>query len=82
MKVGKDIFLAFCYERVMVGRLLKNITELPRIIGGVDPQSTQRAMVIYKHIVKAKLCPTNVLTAEVAKTVENAYRDVNIAFAN
>ncbi len=82
MKVGQDIFLAFCYERVMVGRLLKNITTLPRIVGGVDAKSTQKAMDIYKHIVKAKLCPTNVLTAEVAKTVENAYRDVNIAFSN
>lgn len=82
MKVGGGIFLAFCYERVMVGRLLKNITTLPRIIGGVNAESSRRAMDIYKHIVKAKLCPTNALTAEVAKTVENAYRDVNIAFAN
>ena len=82
LKVGKDVFLAFCYERVMVGRLLKNITELPRIIGGIDAESTKRAMDIYKHIVKAKLCPTDTLTAEVAKTVENAYRDVNIAFSN
>jgi UDP-N-acetyl-D-mannosaminuronic acid dehydrogenase len=82
LKEGKDFFLAFCYERVMVGRLLKNILELPRIVGGTCEESTKRAMELYQHIVKAKLCPTSVLTAEVAKVVENAYRDVNIAFAN
>lgn len=82
MKAGKDFSLAFCYERVMVGRLIKNIVDLPRIIGGIDEESTERAMELYGHIVKAKLCPTDALTAEVAKVVENTYRDVNIAFSN
>ena len=82
MKAGKDFFLAFCYERVMVGRLIKNIVELPRIIGGIDDESTKRATELYGHIVKAKLYPTDALTAEVAKVVENTYRDVNIAFSN
>jgi UDP-N-acetyl-D-mannosaminuronic acid dehydrogenase len=82
MRAGKDFGLAFCYERVMVGRLIKNIVELPRIVGGIDKESTERAMELYGHIVKAKLCPTDILTAEVAKVVENTYRDVNIAFAN
>jgi UDP-N-acetyl-D-mannosaminuronic acid dehydrogenase len=82
MKAGKDFLLAFCYERVMVGRLIKNMVELPRIVGGVDEESTRRAVELYSHIVKAKMYPTDALTAEVAKVVENAYRDVNIAFAN
>jgi UDP-N-acetyl-D-mannosaminuronic acid dehydrogenase len=82
MKAGIDFFLAFCYERVMVGRLIRNIVELPRVIGGVNYESTKRAMELYGHIVKARLCPTNILTAEVAKVVENTYRDVNIAFSN
>ena len=82
MKAGKDFYLAFCYERVMVGRLIKNIVDLPRIVGGIDEESTRRAMELYGHIVKAKLCPTDALTAEVAKVVENTYRDVNIAFSN
>jgi UDP-N-acetyl-D-mannosaminuronic acid dehydrogenase len=82
LRVGKDFFLAFCYERVMVGRLIKNMVDLPRIVGGVDDESTQRAMELYSHIVKAKLHPTDALTAEVTKVVENTYRDVNIAFAN
>jgi UDP-N-acetyl-D-mannosaminuronic acid dehydrogenase len=82
MKAGRDFYLAFSYERVMVGRLIKNIVELPRIVGGVNAESTKRAIELYGHIVKAKLCPTDILTAEVAKVVENTYRDVNVAFAN
>jgi UDP-N-acetyl-D-mannosaminuronic acid dehydrogenase len=82
MKCGQDFSLAFAYERVMVGRLLYNITDLPRIVGGVDPDSTNRAVALYENIVKAELHPTDSLTAEVSKTVENTYRDVNIAFAN
>ena len=82
MKAGKDFFLAFCPERVMVGRLIKNIVDLPRIVGGIDEESTRRAMELYGHIVKAKLYPTDALTAEVSKLVENVYRDVNIAFSN
>jgi len=82
LKAGRDFSLAFAYERVMVGRLLYNITDLPRIVGGIDKTSTRRAVELYSHIVKAELHATDSLTAEVAKTVENTYRDVNIAFAN
>jgi UDP-N-acetyl-D-mannosaminuronic acid dehydrogenase len=82
MKAGKDFCLAFCYERVMVGRLIKNMVRLPRVVGGLDEESTNRAIELYLHIVKAKLHPTDTLTAEVTKVVENTYRDVNIAFAN
>ena len=66
----------------MVGRLLKNRIELPRIIGGIDEESARRATELYGHVVKAELIQTDALTAEVAKVVENTYRDVNIAFAN
>ena len=79
---GKDFSLAFAYERVMVGRLLYNITDLPRIVGGIDTKSTQRAVELYSNIVRAEIHSTDSLTAEVSKTVENTYRDVNIAFAN
>lgn len=82
LKGGKDFYLAFSCERVMVGRLLHNIINYPRIVGGINEESIERTMDLYKNIVKAKLYPTNVLTAEVAKVVENTYRDVNIAFAN
>ncbi len=82
MKAGVDFGLLFSYERVMVGRLLHNLTMYDRIVGGIDDDSTQRGLDLYRHIVKAKLHPTDALTAEVAKVTENAYRDVNIAFAN
>jgi UDP-N-acetyl-D-mannosaminuronic acid dehydrogenase len=82
MKGGEDFDLAFAYERVMPGKLIQNIVHLPRIVGGITPQSAKRAVDLYSKIVKAEVHQTNVLTAEVSKTIENAYRDVNIAFAN
>ena len=82
LAAGKDFSLVFSYERVMVGRLIKNITHLPRIVAGIDEESTRRGIDLYKHIVKAEIYPADLLTAEVAKVVENAYRDINIAFAN
>ncbi len=82
MKAGRDFSLVFSYERVMVGRLLKNLIYLPRIVGGIDEKSTKSGVELYKNIVKEKIHPTDALTAEIAKVVENTYRDVNIAFAN
>jgi UDP-N-acetyl-D-mannosaminuronic acid dehydrogenase len=82
LKAGIDFSLVFSYERVMVGRLLKNIVDLPRIVGGIDEKSTKLGINLYKNIVKSTIHPTNALTAEVSKVVENTYRDVNIAFAN
>ena len=82
MRAGRDFGLLFSYERVMVGRLLHNLQQYDRIVGGIDADSTERGIALYKNIVKASLHPTDALTAEVAKVTENAYRDVNIAFAN
>jgi UDP-N-acetyl-D-mannosaminuronic acid dehydrogenase len=74
--------LCFSYERVMVGRLIHNIREYPKIVGGIDSESAAIAMQIYQSIVKGGVHSTDLMTAEVSKTVENAYRDVQIAFAN
>ena len=82
LQAGRDFHLAFSYERVMPGKLLEYITDFPRVVGGIDEESTRRAVELYRHIVRKEITPTDVLTAEMAKTVENAYRDVNIAFAN
>lgn len=82
LQAGKDFYLAFSYERVMPGKLLEYITNFPRVVGGIDQASTRRAVELYKTIVRQEITPTSVLTAELAKTMENAYRDVNIAFAN
>lgn len=79
---GKGFKLAHCPERVMPGRLLKNITTYDRVIGGIDKGSASRAAKIYSRITKGKLHPTDLTTAEIVKTAENAYRDVQIAFAN
>jgi UDP-N-acetyl-D-mannosaminuronic acid dehydrogenase len=82
LKAGEDFCLAFSYERVMPGKLLEYITDFPRVVGGIDDESTRRAVELYKTIVRREITPSSVLTAELAKTMENAYRDVNIAFAN
>jgi UDP-N-acetyl-D-mannosaminuronic acid dehydrogenase len=82
LRVGEGFNLVFSPERVMVGRLLHNLTQYDRIVGGVTDECTRRGIELYRHIVKVNLHPTDALTAEVAKVTENAYRDVNIAFAN
>jgi len=82
MKAGEDFNLVFSYERVMLGRLIHNLTKLDRIVGGLTPECTRRGVELYAHIVEAQLHETDSLTAEVAKVTENTYRDVNIAFAN
>ena len=82
LKGGKDFNLAYSYERVMPGRLIEFVVNMPRVVGGITPRGTKRAVEMYSKIVKEKLFTTNALSAELAKTIENAYRDVNIAFAN
>jgi UDP-N-acetyl-D-mannosaminuronic acid dehydrogenase len=82
LKAGQDFYLAFSYERVMPGKLLEFMVDFPRVVGGIDARSTELAVELYRTIVKEEITATDVLTAELAKTVENAYRDVNIAFAN
>jgi UDP-N-acetyl-D-mannosaminuronic acid dehydrogenase len=74
--------LCYSYERVMVGRLIHNIREYPKIVGGLDDESKNMAMEMYRSIVRGEVHGTDIMTAEVSKTVENAYRDVQIAFAN
>ena len=82
LKAGKDFILGNCPERVMPGKLLYNIENLDRVVGGIDEKTREKMIEIYSHIVKGNLYPTDCLTAEVVKTAENAYRDVQIAFAN
>lgn len=79
---GVDFHLAFAYERVMPGKLLEYQITMPRVVGGIDRESTRRAVQLYANVVQAEIYATDCLTAELSKTVENTYRDVNIAFAN
>jgi len=82
LKVNRDFYLANCPERVMPGKLLHNIENCSRVVGGMSPETAQVAVELYRYIVRADLDATDCLTAELVKAVENTYRDVQIAFAN
>jgi UDP-N-acetyl-D-mannosaminuronic acid dehydrogenase len=66
----------------MPGRLLQNLETLSRVVGGGTPETAEVMKTLYHQVVKADLDATDWVTAELVKTVENAYRDVQIAFAN
>ncbi|MDY0386646.1 MAG: nucleotide sugar dehydrogenase [Methanolobus sp.] len=83
LKAGEDFALAHAPERVMVGMLLKNIREHDRIVGGIDELSTQRAIELYTPVLtKGKIIPMSSTAAEVTKTAENTFRDLQIAAVN
>ncbi len=82
LKADTGFYLAYCPERVMPGKLLANLRTCNRVIGGLTPQAAELARELYQHFVQADLDLTDALTAELVKTTENAYRDVQIAFAN
>ncbi|MCA9149743.1 MAG: UDP-N-acetyl-D-mannosamine dehydrogenase, partial [Planctomycetales bacterium] len=82
LKVGQDVFVAHCPERVLPGRILLEVVQNDRVVGGVTPNCTQKAQSFYEAFVNGKVLPTSAIAAEVTKLVENSYRDVNIAFAN
>ncbi|WP_042705932.1 nucleotide sugar dehydrogenase [Methanomicrobium mobile] len=83
LKAGVDFALAHAPERVMVGRLLQNIREYDRCVGGIDDVSTARAIELYAPILtKGKVIPMSATEAEVTKTTENTLRDLQIAAAN
>ncbi|OGQ46272.1 MAG: hypothetical protein A3H42_04420 [Deltaproteobacteria bacterium RIFCSPLOWO2_02_FULL_46_8] len=81
-KIGEDIFVAYCPERVMPGKILRELKTNSRIIGGLTPDCAKKARQFYHKIVDAKIFETSARVAEVVKLVENSYRDVNVAFAN
>ncbi len=82
MKVGQDVFVAHCPERVLPGRILLEVVQNDRIVGGVTEECTDRARAFYESFVSGTVLATTARVAELTKLVENSYRDVNIAFAN
>ncbi len=78
----KDVYVAHCPERVLPGRILVELVENDRIVGGVNPIATQKAVDFYKLFVRGEVLSTDSRTAEMAKLTENSSRDVSIAFAN
>jgi UDP-N-acetyl-D-mannosaminuronic acid dehydrogenase len=77
-----DIAIAYCPERVLPGRILEELTHNDRSIGGITPRCARKALAFYKRFVRGTCVTTDAASAEMTKLVENAYRDVNIAFAN
>ncbi len=82
MTAGDGFHLIHCPERLTAGKLLTNLTALPRVLGANDPVALRKGIAFYRRFVKAEIHPTDWTTAEVVKTAENAYWDVQIAFAN
>ncbi|MGC1269280.1 MAG: UDP-N-acetyl-D-mannosamine dehydrogenase [Croceibacterium sp.] len=77
-----DVSIAYCPERVLPGRILEELTNNDRSIGGITPRCARKALAFYKRFVRGTCITTDARSAEMTKLVENAYRDVNIAFAN
>lgn len=76
------IFIAYCPERVLPGNVIYELVHNDRVIGGLNPESTDKAIEFYSRFVKGTLHKTNARTAEMCKLTENSSRDVQIAFAN
>ncbi len=77
-----DIYIGHCPERVLPGQIIRELVDNDRIVGGINEASVVKASEFYSLFVNGELLTTDARTAEMAKLTENAYRDVNIAFAN
>lgn len=77
-----NIFVAHCPERVLPGRIMVEMVTNDRLVGGITPRCAEKAAEVYSTFCQGELLLTDAATAEMAKLVENAHRDVNIAFAN
>jgi len=76
------LYIAHCPERVLPGHIIRELVDNDRIIGGVDKASAEKARDLYRSFCNGNMFLTDSRTAELAKLTENAFRDVNIAFAN
>lgn len=84
-KVGSsaaDLAIAYCPERVLPGRILVELINNDRCIGGITPRCARKALAFYRSFVRGACVTTSARVAEMVKLSENAFRDVNIAFAN
>jgi len=79
---GGDIAIAYCPERVLPGKIVQELVQNDRVVGGITSQCAQQAAALYMSFVKGDCLITNSRVAETVKLVENSFRDVNIAFAN
>jgi UDP-N-acetyl-D-mannosaminuronic acid dehydrogenase len=77
-----DIHVAYCPERVLPGSIVSELVRNDRVVGGLTPRCAARARHLYETFVRGQCIETDARTAEMTKLTENAFRDVNIAFAN
>jgi UDP-N-acetyl-D-mannosaminuronic acid dehydrogenase len=77
-----NVFVAHCPERVLPGRIMIEIVTNNRVIGGISRRCAERAASVYRVFSQGQLVLSDAASAEMAKLIENSYRDVNIAFAN
>ena len=76
------IYIAYCPERVLPGNVIYELMQNDRVIGGINSESTEKAIQFYRHFVRGTLHRTNARTAEMCKLTENSSRDVRIAFTS
>lgn len=77
-----DVHLAYCPERVLPGSIVSELVRNDRVVGGLTPRCAEKARHLYATFVRGQCIETDARTAEMTKLTENAFRDVNIAFAN
>lgn len=82
LRVGGDLYLSHCPERLFPGNTIHELVHNSRIIGGVCEESNRRTLEIYKSFAQGECLVTDDVTAEFCKLIENTYRDVNIALSN
>lgn len=82
LKVGRDFFLAFSPERIDPGNQQFQVRDIPKVVGGITPDCSRMAALLYRQIVTKVLEVSSPTVAEVAKLYENTFRSVNIALAN
>lgn len=80
--IGEELMVAHSPERVLPGRILIELVENSRIVGGINRKSAEMVRDLYKTFVNGEIYLTDTTTAEMCKMMENTYRDVNIALAN
>ncbi|MBX0357762.1 nucleotide sugar dehydrogenase [Halobacillus sp. Nhm2S1] len=82
LEIGEELFVSHSPERVIPGKVFQELVDNDRIVGGINGASSQMTKELYESFVKGEIHLTDATTAEMAKVIENTYRDVNIAFAN
>jgi UDP-N-acetyl-D-mannosaminuronic acid dehydrogenase len=78
----EEVHMAYCPERVLPGKIMTELVENDRVVGGVTPAATKAVADFYRTFVRGEVLETEAKTAEMCKLTENSFRDVNIAFAN